>query len=398
VRILYTNKVSPLLGGGAEARILNVGRRLVSRGHHVVVVCGKTEPGMPDELRADGIRICCVPTVPERLLERMDSRRRFFLTRYLYYLAALPTLGRLLAAESFDVWRDDIAPFPLVGASRLARRHRIPLVGTVHNLAGTWRGWRALYGPGAGTAGFVGERWLRAVRPHALVISDSKWMRDALVGDFGDGRVTWIPNGVDADEFRPGSDEPRGEVRFCYAGRFIPLKGHRTLLEAFATIVQSGASASLHLVGDGPGLEACTQLAGDLHLHDRVVFRGRLPYEEMPQFYRQMDVYVSPSRFEGMPMTFLEAMACGLPVVSTRLRAVEGILDETNSTVVEVDSAPALATAMRALIDDPAARRAMGRSGRRRVEARFTWDRVVDAELAAYGRIVSAAGVPSPPH
>lgn len=123
MRILYTNKVSPLLGGGAEARILQVGKRLVARGHSVVVVCGKTIPAMADEEVHDGVHIFNISTLPRWLLLRLSDSHRFYLSRYMFYLTIIPKLRKLLNAESFDVWRDDIAPMPLVGAHSLAQRY-----------------------------------------------------------------------------------------------------------------------------------------------------------------------------------------------------------------------------------------------------------------------------------
>lgn len=364
---------------------------MAASGHTFVVVCAKTEPGMQDEEVFEGIRIYNIDTLPQTLLRRLNPKFRFYLSRYLYYPRAIQKLGRLLRAIQFDVWRDDIAPFPLVGAHVLAGRHGIPLIGTVHNLSGSWRQWCSFYGMGAGTTGYLGETFLRKAQPYAMVVSDSRWMKEALAGDLGKDRVVWIPNGVDIERFRPGRCAHSVGVHFLYAGRFIPLKGHTILLEAFAQVVRAAPNVRLHLAGEGPEKLSCERLIRELELQDYVVLHGNVPKDKMPALYQEMDAYVSPSLFEGLPVTFLEAMASGLPIVSTRILAVEGILTDAESLLVDMNSPQALANAILHLSGNAAERSRMGANGRVRVEQHFTWDRVVDAELAVFEQAVSRA-------
>lgn len=266
----------------------------------------------------------------------------------------------------------------------------------MHNLSGNWRQWQNHYGLAAGTAGYISERWLRTAHPYDAVISDSKWMQEALQDDLGKDKVTWIPNGVNINRFSPTHVDDRQEVRFLYVGRFVALKGHSTLIESFAEVIKTGANAKLHLAGDGPDWGACNQLVHRLGLQNHVVFHGRVAHESMPAIYQQMDVYVSPSQFEGLPVTFLEAMACGLPIISGRIRAVQGILDNSNSVLFDADSAQALASVMLEMIEKPEMRASLGRAGRILVEQRFTWERVVDDELAFYQCIMKRPTVTTP--
>jgi glycosyltransferase involved in cell wall biosynthesis len=157
-----------------------------------------------------------------------------------------------------------------------------------------------------------------------------------------------IPNGIRAESFlakpaAPASALPA--VRFGTVGRLVPAKGHTTLVEAFALLRDRLPCARLAIAGGGPLAEELRQLVIRHGLEDRVTLAG--PTSDVAGFLHGLDVFVFSSRNEGLPMAILEAMAAGLPVVSTRVGGVPEVVPEGEAGwFCPVDDPAALADAM----------------------------------------------------
>jgi glycosyltransferase involved in cell wall biosynthesis len=195
----------------------------------------------------------------------------------------------------------------------------------------------------------------------------SRYTYDKLIAaGYPASRVRMIPNAVDLSRFqaerRPGS----GVVRVAYVGRLRPVKGVGVLVDAWHALGARGA-ARLVIAGDGHmrgELEAQVQR---LSLGDSVALAGEV--SDVPGLLRETDVYVQPSYMEGLPNSVLEAMAAGLPIVATRVSGNEDLVtDGDNGLLVPPGDAPALAAAIRRLMDDPALARRMGERSRARAE------------------------------
>jgi glycosyltransferase involved in cell wall biosynthesis len=170
--------------------------------------------------------------------------------------------------------------------------------------------------------------------------------------------------------------------------RLDAVKGLDILLRAFARVLERLPEARLLVVGDGPEARALHDLARGLGLRDRVIFTGAIP--AAARCLPALDLYVSASRREGLPLAVLEAMACGLAVVATRVTGhVDLIEDGMTGVLVPPEEPAALAAAAMALLQDPARRRAMGQAGRERVETRFVLARMVDQVGALYRQAAS---------
>jgi len=165
--------------------------------------------------------------------------------------------------------------------------------------------------------------------------------------------------------------------------RLDPVKALDVLIEAFALLPSQLSKARLLIVGDGPELGRLKALTRDLKVADRVRFAGFIA--DAPRSMPAIDLYVSASRREGLPLSLLEAMACGLAVVATRVAGhVDAVEDGVTGLLVPVDDPAALASAMGALLGDTERRRRMGEAGRERVERDFSVTRMVAATAAVY--------------
>jgi glycosyltransferase involved in cell wall biosynthesis len=184
-------------------------------------------------------------------------------------------------------------------------------------------------------------------------------------------------------------DEASDSVyRLCFLGRLVPLKGVDLLLRAFSEVVAELPDAELEIVGDGPQRAELEELATALGLTDRVVFRGWLDPSGCVEALGRCDVFVFPSLQEAGGVAVLEAMAAGRPVIAARWGGPAELLDDDCAILVPVDSAAefgdGLVAAMLDLSADPARRRILGHSARRRAGREFDWATLVDRALHLY--------------
>jgi glycosyltransferase involved in cell wall biosynthesis len=160
-----------------------------------------------------------------------------------------------------------------------------------------------------------------------------------------------------------------------------PRKNLGILMGAYACLRDGGASFQGWVVGEGPCRKAWERIRDSLGLGDRVTFLGTIPRRELADRYRRAAIFCLPSRQEGFGIVFVEAMACGKPVVAARAAAVpETVVDGETGLLVDPDDPAALAQALFALLSDRDRCRAMGEAGRRRVE-RYRADRVAESFL-----------------
>lgn len=216
------------------------------------------------------------------------------------------------------------------------------------------------------------------------VIAVSTGGRDALTGILGADRVVLVRNGVDVSAFEPatGGHQP---PRVLYVGVLTERKGVRDLLDASEELDRRGVPHELWLVGgtpdEGPEAEAAIRAAAG----PRTRFVGQIAHEEMPATYREADIFVLPSWWEASPLSVLEAMAAGLPVVASRVGDVEQMVDDGQTGfVVDAKRPDQLAEALGRLLQDGDLRSTMGAAARIRVVAAHDLARAVDAVERVY--------------
>ncbi len=223
-------------------------------------------------------------------------------------------------------------------------------------------------------------------------------------------RISQIYNGVDVTRFATARDGGRrvplaaapfqGDDAFVVGtvGRLQAVKDQALLVRALARAVaqQPSARARLRLVivGDGP-LRAALQTAIDAaRLSDIAWLAGE--QADVPAWLRALDLFVLPSRSEGISNTILEAMASGLPVVATRVGGNGELVDApATGTLVAAGDEGALADAILATLADPARAHAQGEAGRRRIEQRFSLEAMVAAYESMYEQLLARRGVPA---
>ena len=225
------------------------------------------------------------------------------------------------------------------------------------------------------------ERWLTtpARRTYARtllaganrIVTMSNPSADALAATVGRGKVTVLDNWVDLRAFSPAPETDR-VPRILFAGLLTPRKGLGDLLRACAALASGGVDHELLIAGGTP--DEGSRAEDDVRRIDSPTARylGALPHEMMPALYHDADIFCLPSWFEAMPLSILEAMAAGLPVVATNVGDIPRLVEDgVTGLLVPPNDPAALAQALRELAVDPERRRQMGKAGRRRVEERF---------------------------
>jgi len=199
--------------------------------------------------------------------------------------------------------------------------------------------------------------------------------------------VVVVPNGVPAALLadRHGA---YGTARFVAVGRLERQKGFDVLLEAFADVVEERPGLQLRIVGEGSQRSELEMLAARLGVTARVNI-GPLAPADVAAAYRGSDALVLSSRWEGMPLTLLEAWASGCAVVATAVGSIPDVVDDSDAVLVAPEDAKALAAAMSRLAANPSTCQSLGDAGRAKVAARYTWDHVAERYEQIYRRVIS---------
>ncbi len=214
------------------------------------------------------------------------------------------------------------------------------------------------------------ERWALA---RAEILSLSHYTETSLRKLAPDMSSTLMPMSIDVKRFCPRSTW-QSSRRIGFAGRYDdPRKNIKLLLDAVAHCRNNGILLTLHLIGGRP-VPRLTGYAEQLGISNLVEFSGSVAPEELPNFYRSLDVFVIPSLQEGLGIVGLEAMACGCPVVATRCGGPEDyVVDGNNGALVSFDAVE-MAAAITAVVGSPEQRAALAEAAVTTVRTRYAND------------------------
>jgi teichuronic acid biosynthesis glycosyltransferase TuaC len=236
------------------------------------------------------------------------------------------------------------------------------------------------------------RRWIRwaAARAHGVITVSCALKDEMMRLGVAASKITVLRNGVDLDLFRPLERTAvraqlglRGRTLLC-VGNLLRSKGQDIAIEALARLPDT----ELVVVGEGPDRRVFEVLARSLDVATRVRFVGGLPPEDLVRYYTAADALLLPSEREGWPNVLLESLACGTPVVASRVGgAVEIVRSEVAGALVAQRSAAAFADALQRLFAHPPERDAT-----RRYAEGFGWEDVARAQRELYRRVLERAG------
>jgi glycosyltransferase involved in cell wall biosynthesis len=356
LRILHTE--SSLGWGGQEIRVLTEAAGVARRGHAVLLAAPR-EARIHAEAARFGVEAVALP-IGRKGLRGVLALRKF--------LGAHPT-DVVNTHSSTDSWLTALALRTLPRRPALVRTRHISAP-VPRNRATRW-----LYGTATDHIVTTGER-----------------LRAQVIGESGvaPARVVSVPTGIDLGRFRPGDRmQARRELGLPVEAALVGIvatlrswKGHRYLLDALASLDRP--QAHLVIVGDGPQREALGAQVDQLGIGERVLFAGNR--DDVAPWMRALDVFCLPSYAnEGVPQSLMQAMACGLPVITTAVGSItEIVTDGINGVIVPAQDTPALAGAVASLLDDPARRSTLGARAMADAHERFGDDRMVERMIGIF--------------
>jgi len=379
VRILLLNYEFPPLGGGAGRATYHLGQGLVERGHEVHVVTSKWRDHKP--WRIEGVTIDAVETTRKGIHDcGLKGAAQ-------YVLRARNLLRRIIREKSFDVSHSFFSlptgPLSLWLKSKIGLPYIVSLRGS--DVPG--------YDPYAEqvTHKLLLPLTRRIWRQAHRTVPNSHGLRELAQRTLPDCEMDVIYNGIDASLFRPlvpYEDRPAPPLRILCVSRLLERKGIQVLLEALSRIVTH--DVTLTIVGEGNYEQRLRQRAKELGLDASVTFAGYVPNEKMPQVYSEAHIFALPTEAESFAMVFPEAMACGLPIISSTAGAVPEIVREgQDGLLVPAGDVDAFEGALRRLIEDEPLRTKMAHNARQRAETCFTWDAVVNGYEQLYSSAIS---------
>jgi glycosyltransferase involved in cell wall biosynthesis len=375
--------------GGPALHVAYLSAGLVERGYRTTLVAGslaRGEGSMAFVAESRGVDVVAIDELHREISPFRDAR-------------AVLKLARLIRRERPDILHTHTAKAGAVGrvAALLAGDARPPIV--VHTFHGHVL--RGYFDP-VRTLGFrLLERWL--ARATTVLIAVSPEVRDDLVrlGVAPASKFAVIRLGIELSERLPDVDGHRGrrtralvgipERAFVvgWIGRMTAVKRTDDVVRAMRLLVDRGVDAYLCLVGDGPDREPLEKLAHELGIARRCLFVGY--QEDVSGFYAAFDVLLLPSVNEGTPVSAIEALAAGRPVVATRVGGVpDVVVDGQDGFLVEPGDVDGLAERLASLAADPARRREMGEHGRNRVLPRYGVSRLIDDVDRLYRSLLEA--------
>jgi glycosyltransferase involved in cell wall biosynthesis len=316
-------------------------------------------------------------------------------------LLATFRLARIMREQRPEILHTHTAKAGAVGrvAALLAGRARPPIV--VHTFHGhVLRGYFGRFW----TAVFrVLERLLARVTDALVAVSPE--VRDELVslGVAPASKFAVIRLGIQLEERVAAAGDARAETRRVmgvaegrflvgWIGRMTGVKRTGDVLHAFRLLRERGVDACLCMVGDGPDRAQVEDLAAELGIVRDCLFPGY--QEEVGQFFCAFDVFVLPSGNEGTPVTAIEALATGCPVVATRVGGVPDVVREgEDGFLVEPGAVEEIADRLARLAADPGLRARMGAAGRARVLPRYSIDRLIDDVDHLYRTLLERKGL-----
>ena len=322
-----------------------------------------------------------------------------------FQYACMRYIPRFLKEQGIDLIHSHTAHMPDILLQW--KRPRIPTITTVHTTIQGQRAGTQLSGMGFSKLGFS-EKMTYALYPllrtaEKIYLSKakkfifvSKWMRDQLQEQYPKRNFSSAPivyNSVDVKQFSPdefSSNEKDKRDMVLFTGRMTAAKGAVFLTRAIPEVIREFPDVVFTFIGPGNSRVYEEMLRKRGISATNYLFLGYLKEShDLIKYYRTAAIYVAPTLYENLPIRILEAMACETPVVASSVCAIPEIIESgENGLLVPPGSPNKLAQSICMLLGDPGLRRRMGRSARRIVERKFSWEQNAQKTYEIYERVL----------
>jgi glycosyltransferase involved in cell wall biosynthesis len=371
MNILLINYEYPPIGGGAATATAAIAGHLMSLGHSVTVLTSQFGD-LKGTIREGDVRVVRCPAI------RKYPDRSGILEMFSFLVSAGLKLGSVIRRHRIGAaivfFSFPCGPLGLWGL----KRGNVPYVISLRG--GDVPGNEAALDP---LHRLLAPLRRLIFRRSVAVVANSPGLKE-MSERVDPSAVHVIPNGVDTDFFCPTKNRDKAEHRpiaFLFVGRFQVAKNLFYLFDHFAALRRSGAEPFvLHLVGDGPQHDELQRHAKNMGIEDCLVWHGWVDKDSLRAIYRSADCLVNPSLCEGMPNVVLEAMACGLPVIASRVPGNDSVVRPGETGwLFDLGQPDAFWKALREMMEDRGRASQMGQKGRAWVRDDFSWRRVAQA-------------------
>lgn len=238
---------------------------------------------------------------------------------------------------------------------------------------------------GRGSDVYLPGRFIRVTRNLVLQNADAilvltEDMRKKMT-EFTSRKIYIVPNGIDLVEFKgvaiKSDNDTAGKI-ILFVGSLYPIKGVKYLLMAMKNIHEEMPDACLIIVGDGGEREQLEALSIQMRIQNYIQFVGRVPHKKVLTFMHQADVFVLPSLSEGLPNVIIEAMACGLPIVASRVGGIPDIIEDgVNGFLVNPESSDEIANRILMLLQNSEIKERIINNNIKKAEI-FNWVTIIE--------------------
>ena len=361
MRILILNSEYPPIGGGAGNASAHIAAQLARMGHNVAVVTAQFDT-LPDQEKQGGVTVYRVSALRRRQDRSNPLEQIAFITSASFWtINLMPRFKPDATLAFFGVPSGAVAWL-------LKKIYRIPYIISLRggDVPGfrpyDFRVYHRLMAP------FLRVVWKNA----AGVVANSNGLRQLANGFDPRFEIPIIPNGVDFEFYR-AADRDLSFPRLLSVGRIVHQKGLDIAMRALGGLRE--LDWEWRIAGDGPQMQVLQSLAKELGIEDRVHFLGWQSRDQLIASYKQANIFLFPSRHEGMPNAMLEAMASGLPVIASCIAGSEElVLNDKTGYLIPSEDIASLQVALKKMLSDPARRAQMGSASRQHAEANYSWE------------------------
>lgn len=227
------------------------------------------------------------------------------------------------------------------------------------------------------------------------VVTPSLYLKNILIKYYyvRPSKIVVVHNAFDLDNFEKISAKIKNKGQtVVVVGRLVPWKGVDEVIEVIPNLVERYPKLKLLIVGDGPERNKLLTLVKNLKVDKSVVFLGGISHERTIELLKQSDIFVLNSRYEGLPHTVIEAMACWIPVIATNIDPHKEIIDNgIDGLLVDVGNQSSLIYSIELLIEDMDLRRKFVRNAYKKVLKKYTWKRTLDHIVEVFGTTLSTS-------
>lgn len=364
MKIVYIITRSDVLGG-ASVHLLDLAKGMIEKGHQIHILVGGTG-AFTKSLDKNNIAYISLTHLKRELSVQHE------------------VLGYFEIKKQLELLNPDIVHCHSTKAGLLgrlaAKSLNIPVVFTAH-------GWAFTDGVGAKKQKIYAhvERALSKLSDAIISVSDYDRQHGFKHNVGSQQLVTTVHNGV-PDVIKSTNTLQNPVPKMIMVARFEEPKDQYFLINTLAELPKN-LDWRLDLIGDGPNLQKCKDLTKSKQLDNKVIFHGQS--FKVQEFLNQADIFILISKYEGFPLTILEAMRASLPIIASNVGGVSESVNANNGFLIAKNDSTALRTALVNLISDAKLRAQLGNSSRKAYEKNFTFDIMLDKTLAIYNKILA---------